>query len=175
MANEGLGKDTSVALVLNGSDWETGDAEECGANSGFLVDDQPILDERPIKSAVSLGQDRASSWIQSAIALGGDFKKKFRFGGKDHQLFAGALGTVGTLSFRSLTKTVEGTATGGSTTSSMASVTSPPVAKCSNNSRIRSSPCSLSSIRYLIKADIPYPYWSEVRASEPARPIRGAG
>jgi hypothetical protein len=116
MANEGLGKDTKLALEFNDSAWETGAAKACGANSGFLVDDWPLLDERPIRSTVSLGQPRPTSWVQQAIQMGGQFNKKFRFGGKDHQLIAGCLGTVGTLSFRGLTQYHASTATGGSAT-----------------------------------------------------------
>ncbi|MCK5012237.1 MAG: hypothetical protein KAS66_00295 [Candidatus Omnitrophica bacterium] len=111
----GTGKGAKMGLALNSSVWETGAAEACIANSGMLVEDSLPSDTRPIISSVSLGQDRPSSWVQQAIQKGGDFNKKFRFGGKMHQLFAGALGVVDTVSYRSLTKIVTGTATGGST------------------------------------------------------------
>ncbi len=113
---EGLGLNTKLAITLNPSDWETGDPAVCGAGSGFLADDQPILDERPIESAVSLGESRATSWVQKAIEAGGDIKKKFRFGGKMHQFLAGSLGVVETVSYRDLNKIVSSTATGGTTT-----------------------------------------------------------
>lgn len=112
----GTGKGTNAALILNPSNFETGAAAECIANSGFILENAPLVDERPAKSAVGLGQDRASSWEQEAIKLAGDFNKKFRFGGKIHQLFAGTLGVVDTVSYRSLIKEATGTATGGTTT-----------------------------------------------------------
>lgn len=111
------GLKTKLGIELNsGSNWETGAALALGANSGILADDFPIVDDRPILSAISLGQARPSSHIQQAIEDGGEFKKKFRFGGKDNQLLAACLGSVETVSYRDLVKIVDSTATGGSTT-----------------------------------------------------------